>query len=432
MISVALVAAVAAAPALVRRHGRRTDDVPAADAHARGTRCVDTARRHLHDGSCRPVGTSTGSRSRLTSHERVTSRSAFEATVHGESLAFRADAHAACDSARRPSPRGSVRTPHRVVLARRSQHPPARQRRLPARGTAAGRQRPDCDRLRDARGGGRPCIAPAGAARRRVGVAARRRPGAARSTAPPTPTSSRNSSRAGGSAGQAALIGGDTDVPLTLAPSPETLDSWATLAQTTDDIELAARRRRRAPRRRARTRCCVGPFVPLDLPSLFSGRARRTDSPTSSTGARTPSSTFFGRHIDPSTAMPGPPRHATSLTPLGAASRTRLVVDGNALDDRSTARFTPAHPARLARGNGDDDDRGGRHRFRAPGASSTATNHRRCAPRTCLPRSRSSPASSRASHVGSPSPTRPTGIPPASTFVARAPSGSGTTRCCAR
>ncbi len=52
--------------------------------------------------------------------------------------------------------------------------------------------------------------------------------------------------------------------------------------------------------------------------------------------------------------MPGP-LDATALNSLGVASRTQLVVDGNALDDAVGTRFTPAHPARLARGNGDDD-----------------------------------------------------------------------------
>ncbi len=67
---------------------------------------------------------------------------------------------------------------------------------------------------------------------------------------------------------QATLIGTDTDVPLTLAPSPETLDAWSTLAE--DDVGIAAGVATLASAL-SHHQVLAGPFVPLDLPSVFDG-----------------------------------------------------------------------------------------------------------------------------------------------------------------
>jgi hypothetical protein len=145
---------------------------------------------------------------------------------------------------------------------------------------------------------------------------------------------------------QATLIGANTDVPLTLAPNPETLESWSTLAH--DSFELAAgvdALRRAVPHHQV----LAAPYVRLDLPTLFqagvgSVLGRELDRGWDAL------QTFFDAHIDPSTAMPGP-LDATSLGALRNAARTRLIVDGDALEP-FPGRLTPARPAQLAADQG--------------------------------------------------------------------------------
>jgi hypothetical protein len=149
---------------------------------------------------------------------------------------------------------------------------------------------------------------------------------------------------------QAQAIGSDTDVPLTLAPSPETLDSWSALAAGTSDVGLAVGAddlRRAVPTHQVLS----GPFVPLDLPALSAGGLgdRLTDELHQGSEAL---QRFFGSHVDPTTALPGR-LDASAVGSLADAARTQLVVDGSALVPYNT-RFTPARPTRLARGNGND------------------------------------------------------------------------------
>ncbi|MEX1007035.1 MAG: DUF6049 family protein [Acidimicrobiia bacterium] len=150
---------------------------------------------------------------------------------------------------------------------------------------------------------------------------------------------------------QATLIGADADVPLTLAPSPETLDAWSTLAQ--DDVGLAAgvaALTSAVPHHQV----LAGPFVPLDLPSIFDGGLGATLANELDRGGDA-LQTFFSSHFDPSTAMPGP-LDTTSLDALrNAARRPRLVVDGGALEPYD-GRFTPSRPALVARAPGNAAD----------------------------------------------------------------------------
>ena len=64
---------------------------------------------------------------------------------------------------------------------------------------------------------------------------------------------------------QAGQLVGDTDVPLTLAPSPETLDAWAALGQKLPDLAAGADAVR-ASAAQGNKQVLAGPFVPLDLP----------------------------------------------------------------------------------------------------------------------------------------------------------------------
>jgi hypothetical protein len=144
---------------------------------------------------------------------------------------------------------------------------------------------------------------------------------------------------------QASTIGADVDVPLTLAPSPETLDAWLSLAQGQDNPELAAGVE---ALRRAGTlhQVLAASFVPLDLPSLDNSGLGGTLRNELDQGTDTLQS-FFTAHLDPSTAMPGS-LDTPSLDALRTAVRTRLVLDGSALEPFG-GRFTATRPALLGR-----------------------------------------------------------------------------------
>jgi len=150
---------------------------------------------------------------------------------------------------------------------------------------------------------------------------------------------------------QAALIAADTDVPLTLAPSPETLESWSTLAQT-DPIGLGtgvAALRTAVPR----DQVLAGPYVPLDLPSMFSGGLAGVLPPELQRGTQALEG-FFATHLDPSTAMPGP-LNGDALDALRAASRSQLVVEDSALQPFN-GKLPPTGPQLISRNPNDVND----------------------------------------------------------------------------
>ncbi|MET0894270.1 MAG: DUF6049 family protein [Acidimicrobiia bacterium] len=142
---------------------------------------------------------------------------------------------------------------------------------------------------------------------------------------------------------QAALVGNNRDVPLTLAPSPETLDAWNTQASTNLDVASGAAAIREAA---GRDQVLASPFVPLDLPSLNANGLGYTVPDQLARGVGSLES-FFGTLIDSGTALPGP-LDVPSLDALRDASRRRLVVEGTALTPL-IEQFSPAHPYTLQR-----------------------------------------------------------------------------------
>jgi len=96
----------------------------------------------------------------------------------------------------------------------------------------------------------------------------------------------------------------------------------------------------------SRNQVLAGPFVPLDLPAIISNGLTGVANPELARGIATLES-FFGIHLDPSTALPGP-LDAASLRLLQNASARQLVVDGDALTP-ADERYTPAHPTRSKR-----------------------------------------------------------------------------------
>jgi hypothetical protein len=150
---------------------------------------------------------------------------------------------------------------------------------------------------------------------------------------------------------QATELAANPDVPLTLAPSPETLDAWNTFGSTKPELFTGAAAIRAAFDRGDQV--LAGPFVPLDLPSIQ--RADLTDvvNPELSRGIATLQA-FFGPGYDanPSTALPGP-LDPQSVSLLQSASVRQLVVDGDALSP-VTEKYTPAHPYKMRTAAGDD------------------------------------------------------------------------------
>jgi len=143
---------------------------------------------------------------------------------------------------------------------------------------------------------------------------------------------------------QAAAIGADQGVPLTLAPSPETLDAWAALARQQPDLSAGVAALKGAA---ARDQVLAGPFVTLDEPSLVAGGLGDIISNELTTGVNALES-FFGARTETRTAMPGP-LDATAMARVRDA-----LVDQVVLDDRTavpaTEQYTPAHPFVLQSG----------------------------------------------------------------------------------
>jgi hypothetical protein len=139
---------------------------------------------------------------------------------------------------------------------------------------------------------------------------------------------------------QASFIGDNADVPLTLAPSPETLDAWTSLAARDLDLGIGASEVTSA---RPRNQVLSGPFVPLDLPSLLANGFSGAIDDELARGASTLEQ-LVGP-IDPSTALPGP-LDGASLAALRGAQVRRLVVNGSVLT-RFDEQFTSARPFTL-------------------------------------------------------------------------------------
>ena len=147
---------------------------------------------------------------------------------------------------------------------------------------------------------------------------------------------------------QAQQLAANTDVPLTLAPSPETLDAWSTLGAKDPGLASGAALLQLAA---SRNQVLAGPFVPLDLPSVLGAGLSGVVNPELARGISSLEN-FFDTHIDPSTALPGP-LDAASLGLLQNASARQLVVQDDALtpvDDK----YTPAHPYKMQAVAGDD------------------------------------------------------------------------------
>jgi hypothetical protein len=148
---------------------------------------------------------------------------------------------------------------------------------------------------------------------------------------------------------QAATIDSLADVPLTLAPSPETIDAWQTIARQRPDLASGVAALLRAA---SRTEVLSGPFVPLDLPALTAADLEGSFDSEFTRGTTT-LDRVLGTRLDPRSALPGPiDQHTAQI--LRQRGIDRLVVDDPSVLSPAAETFTPAHPYTVQATPGDD------------------------------------------------------------------------------
>ncbi len=147
---------------------------------------------------------------------------------------------------------------------------------------------------------------------------------------------------------QAAALAATPGLPVTLAPSPETLDAWQALATKVPSLAAGVTALRAAA---AHSQVLAGPFVPLDRPAIVSSGLAGVLPDEQGRGVLSLEA-FFGTQLDPSVALPGALDNG-SLQLLENANVRRLVVQDSQLVP-VTEKYTPAHPYVLQAVPGDD------------------------------------------------------------------------------
>ncbi len=126
---------------------------------------------------------------------------------------------------------------------------------------------------------------------------------------------------------QVAELAAHPTVPVTLAPSPETLDSWSTLARTDPGAALGAGTLR-AAQQAGPDQVIGGPYVPIDLPSLLHGGLGSAADAEAAQG-QTSIDRFFGAHVDERTAL-ALPADGESIDRLRSQGVDQVVVTASA------------------------------------------------------------------------------------------------------
>ena len=135
-----------------------------------------------------------------------------------------------------------------------------------------------------------------------------------------------------------AIAIANSGVPLTLAPGPETLESWTELANSDPALTPSLSAMRDAL---SRSQVLAGAYVPIDVRSLVSGGLGAEVGPELVQGTDKLSA-LLGTRVDPRTEIARPANDA-SLTRLRDASVDRVILDGADLTPRDE-QFTPAQP----------------------------------------------------------------------------------------
>jgi hypothetical protein len=138
---------------------------------------------------------------------------------------------------------------------------------------------------------------------------------------------------------QVAALARHPGVPLTVAPSPETLDTWTAVARTDSGAAAAATALRNAVDS-GTTQALTGTYVPADLPALLhAGLDSAADTLFVQGGEST--DRFFGTHFDQRTVLAAP------VDPAAVGRLRSRGVDQIVVDDTSvprSPRLTTANP----------------------------------------------------------------------------------------
>jgi hypothetical protein len=126
---------------------------------------------------------------------------------------------------------------------------------------------------------------------------------------------------------QVAELAAHPTVPVTLAPSPETLDNWSSLARSDPGAALGAGTLR-AAQQGGQDQVLGGPYVPIDLPSLLHGGLGSAADAETAQG-QTSVDRFFGAHIDERTAL-ALPTDGESIDRLRSQGVDQVVVAASA------------------------------------------------------------------------------------------------------
>jgi hypothetical protein len=140
---------------------------------------------------------------------------------------------------------------------------------------------------------------------------------------------------------QAAALAAAPDIPLTVAPGPETLEAWTALARDQQALAPSLASMQAAL---TTNQVLSGPYVPINVPSLIAGGFGSEVGAELARGNEVLGS-LLGERLDPRTALPGPIDLA-ALVELREANVDRIVVDGDALVPIDS-QFTPAQPVTL-------------------------------------------------------------------------------------
>ena len=138
---------------------------------------------------------------------------------------------------------------------------------------------------------------------------------------------------------QAAMIAGLTDMTLTLAPVPETLEAWQAIARQRPEVApgIAALQGSVAVHE-----ILAGPFVALDLPAIYDA-ALDGSLDSEFTRGTTTLDRVLGTRLDPRTVLAGP-LDARSLQYLRQRGVDRVVVEDASALSAADERDTPARP----------------------------------------------------------------------------------------
>jgi hypothetical protein len=141
-----------------------------------------------------------------------------------------------------------------------------------------------------------------------------------------------------GRLGQQAIAVENSAVPLTLAPGPETLESWTQLARENPPLALPLDALADAM---TRMQVLAGPYVPIDVRSLLAGGLGSEVGAELVQGSEKLGG-ILGARIDARTEIARPVNEA-ALARLRDAGVDRVILDGGDLAPREE-QFTPAQP----------------------------------------------------------------------------------------